>query len=94
MTDVTTEKEQRNESSTTSSPILSTNSTRTEILINAAVPTDGDNDSKRIHEPKNDLEASSDSKRVKGQVWLQYRGKRHTRIGNDYQVNLLPKPSE
>jgi hypothetical protein len=91
MTDATTEKDQRNESSGSS---LSTSNTRTEILLTPTVTTDADSDSKRIHDHENDKELSPDIKRVKGQVWLQYRGKRQTRVGDNYQVNVLPKPSE
>ena len=94
MTDTMSEKDQRNESSTISSVPTKANNTRAEILI---IPTDTigvDSDSKRIHDHENNKESPTISKRVKGQVWLQYRGKRQTRVGDDYQVNLLPKPSE
>lgn len=94
MTDATAEKDQRNESSTKSSVPTNINNTRTEILITPTDTIDVDSDCKRILEHENDKESSTNSKRVKGQVWLQYRGKRQTRVGDDYQVNLLPKPPE
>ena len=87
MSDMTAEKDQQNASSTSSAPPPSNN--RIEILLAADVATDG----KRIHDPENDTTTSNDSKRVKEQEWLKYQGKRHTRIGEDYQVNLVPKPN-
>ena len=74
---------------------MSRSNIRNEILITPNDATDFDDVSKRIHDRENDRESSADSKRVKGQAaWLQYRGKRQTRVGDNYQVNLLPKPSE
>lgn len=86
MSDMTAEKDQQNVSSTSSDP---PSSNRIEILLAADVAADG----KRIHDPDNDAATSNDSKRVKEQEWLKYQGKRHTRIGENYQVNLLPKPN-
>ncbi len=84
---MTAEKDQQNVSSTSSAP---PSNNRIEILLAADVVTD----SKRIHDPENDTATSNDSKRLKEQEWLKYQGKRHTRIGDDYQANLLPKPNE
>ena len=68
-------------------------STRTEILTTPPVDANDDDNGKRIHNQDDDEEASPSNKRAKEQAWLKYQGKRHTRVGNDYQVNLLPKPS-
>ena len=37
------------------------------------------------------LGSSSSNKRVKRE-WLAFRGNRHTRVGDDYQVAVLPTP--
>lgn len=34
----------------------------------------------------------SDTKRSKGRTWLQFHGRRQTRIGDAYQVKALPQP--
>jgi hypothetical protein len=36
----------------------------------------------------------TDTKRSKGgRTWLQFHGRRQTRVGDAYQVNALPQPS-
>jgi hypothetical protein len=87
-----TEEQQRGASATTSVESSSTN--RNEILVNAN-NSSHDNDERNnatISEIINEIDDSPKSKRPKVEVWLQYRGKRHTRVGDEYQVNLLPKP--
>lgn len=86
---MTTEKDQHRESS------MLPSKAQTEILVTSAVTASDDSDGKRIHDQEDDcMETSPNSKRAKGQMWLQYRGKRQTRIGDEYQAILLPKPSD
>jgi hypothetical protein len=60
---------------------------RTEILVD-----DDSRPPKRM--PPEEGATENDSKRSKegGRTWLQFHGRRHTRIGDAYQVNTLPQP--
>jgi hypothetical protein len=53
---------------------------------------DDGNHNKHSHERESDEHTSSPSGKRNKREWLAFRGTKHTRVGNDFQVTTFPTP--
>jgi hypothetical protein len=92
MKGISTAKEQVPSSSSSRSSATTSSTARTEIQPHPTTNAhDDDGEYKRCADEGN-TEDTSQNKKPRGEMWLKYRGNRKTRIGDDYQVNVLRKP--